>query len=51
MTSQQCRHCRHATTAPGHREMYRLGYRNCAHKPNHVFVPGHGTCGKWEAKD
>jgi hypothetical protein len=49
-----CRDCKHATTAPGHEKMYRLGYRNCEHKPAHVFVPGHQKCTlnppKWEQK-
>ena len=49
-----CRECTHATTKPGHEKMYRLGYRNCALKPEYVFVPGHQACTvkpqRWEAK-
>jgi hypothetical protein len=51
MTDRICRHCRHATTAPGNREMYRLGYRNCELLPAYRFVPGKHTCTKWTAKD
>jgi hypothetical protein len=39
-----CRDCAHATKKPGHEKMYRLGYRNCVHKPEHIFVPGHQAC-------
>lgn len=49
-TDRICRNCRHATTEPGHREHYRLGLRNCEHKPNHHFVTGHHTCSKWAQK-
>jgi hypothetical protein len=49
-----CRTCKHTTTAPGHAQMYRLGFRNCAHKPDWHFVPGHMTCNlnpiRWEQK-
>jgi hypothetical protein len=49
-----CRTCAHSTTAPGHQSMYRLGYRNCAHKPDYVFVPGGMKCNlnpiRWMAK-
>ena len=47
-----CRTCKHATTSCGYEKMYRQGYRNCAHKPEHIFVPGHQVCtfnpSKWE---
>lgn len=39
-----CRGCRHATERPGHTRMYRLGFRNCAHQPDWVFVVGGGAC-------
>lgn len=49
-----CRTCRHTTTKPGHEKMYRLGYRNCAHKHESHFVPGHMACYltpvRWEPK-
>jgi len=50
-TPRLCRTCASATTEPGHREMYRLRYRNCEHKPAFVFVPGNGTCARWAAKN
>lgn len=49
-----CRDCAHATKRPGHEKMYRLGYRNCALKPEYVFVPGQQQCTlnptKWKQK-
>jgi hypothetical protein len=39
-----CRTCKHVTKVPGHERMYRLGYRNCAHKDPSQFVPGHMVC-------
>lgn len=49
-----CHTCKHATTKPGHEKMYARGYRNCAHKPDYVFVPGGMACNlqpiRWEQK-
>lgn len=49
-----CRTCHHANTAPGHEKMYRIGFRNCAHKDASVFVPGRMACNlnpiRWMAK-
>jgi len=54
MDMNTCRTCKHATKTPGFEQMYRLGYRNCAHKPAWHFVPGGMVCNlnpiKWEQK-
>lgn len=43
-TPNLCRGCKPATERPGYTRMYRLGYRNCAHLPEWVFVVGGREC-------
>lgn len=45
-----CRTCRHATKDPGNESHYRLGLRNCKHRPVWMFVVGDQTCDRWAVK-